>query len=228
MIAKVRHTGRSLAPLTGALMVASFLGGCASQLERAPVELHAAPTTKGVGWSYRAPAYEIEEILTGERREFDVDGDAARLAEVWRPLHGRVSVQKDSTSDYILVKLGNKATGHRNPIRGGFHSWGLHVLQEKILEGMSVVGRGGDQRYSVHLVALGDDGRPTLEEEAVAQVRLRRLASLVVEAGADPRLVTGQTWAPREETPWLLALVLRPYRYGDEKTSGALVAPGSF
>lgn len=227
MVNARRLAGRRLLLSGGAVLLAGTLAGCAVEMERAPVDLHVAPTTEGVGWSYRAKSYETEGILVGEKSSFSIRGDAKRLQGIWKESYGRVSVQRDSVSRFILIRLSDLGTGRKNLMHGGFLSWDLHTLQEMVVNSLPVIG-GDTPRYSVHLVAVGDDQRPHLSNEAMAQVRLRRLASVMVEAGIDPRMVTGQTWERRKQPQWKLALALRPYRYGEEFTSATLIAPDSF
>lgn len=228
MIESADHAMRRVIPLAQGVVLAVALAGCSTQVERPPVDVHAAATSDGVGWTYRAKPFEAEGILTGEKGDFDIQGDARLLSRIWKPVRGVVSVQEDNVSRYILIRLNDAATGKHNPLRGGPFSWGLHGLQERVIESLSVIGEGSDARYSVHLVTLEDDARATWDSAVVAQVRLRRLASVMIEAGVDPRLISGQTWERRENSPWKLALVLRPYRYGQEQTSSVLIAPGSF
>lgn len=222
-----RQAFRRLVALSGCVAVAGVLAGCSIQMERAPVDLHVEPTTEGVGWSYRAKAYETEGILAGEKSDYSIRGDAAKLASTWGEHYGRVTVQRDSASPFILIKLSDLGTRRKNPLHGGPFSWDLYTLQEMVMGSLPVIG-SDEPRYSVHLVALADDQRSRLNHDEVAQVRLRRLASVLVEAGVDPRMVTGQVWEGRDATTWKLALALRPYRYGEELTSGALIAPESF
>lgn len=214
--------------IAGALLLSLAVTGCTTQLERAPVTLHSASTSEGVAWTYRGEPFAVEGILVGSQGEYHLPGDAAHLRSLWSDLGASVTLQNDNVSPYILIRLGDRGTGRLNPLRGGPVSWGLQELQDTVAASLGVLGQGTEPRYSMHLVTLEDDMRPLWSDEVVAQVRLRRLSSAFIEAGIDPRVISGQVWDKREIPEWKLALVLRPFRYGHEQTSTALVVPGSF
>lgn len=214
--------------LIAALALTLGLTGCASRLERAPVEAHAVQGGGGISWAYRAAPFTTEGILAGSKGDYHLKGDAALLSGIWRDLGGGATVREDNVSPYLLIRLADTGTGRMNPLRGGPLSWDLQALQEAITASLRVLGEGTGPRYSIHLVALADDMRPLWSDGAVAQVRLRRLASVFIDSGVDPRVVSGQVWGKREAPEWKLAIVLRPFRYGAEQTSTGLVAPGSF
>lgn len=223
-----RQHAHRLAPLVGAVTLALAVSGCSTKMERADVVVHSAPTNDGAGWTYRDKPHEAEAILVGNRGEYDVSADAALLSTIWAPLKAQVSVESDIASSFVLIKLDDAGTKRLNPVKGGPFSWSLGALQEAVTASLGVIGEGQSPRYSVHLVALADDIRPLWSDELVAQVRLRRLSSMIVESGVDSRLVSGQVWEKRIEPTWKLALVLRPFRYGNERTSTALMAAGAF
>lgn len=209
-------------------LILSLLGGCATGTEQVPVQVHAAPTSEGTGWSYRARDVRAEKILIGDTGAFDLYADRDLLAKAWSPLRADVTVKNHATSGYLLIRLNDYGTGRLNPLRGGPFSWELHRIEDAIHQTLPIIGDSNHPRYSVHLMAVEDDRRLVWESDAVAQVRLRRLASMLVTNGIDPRLITGQVWDQREEPEWKLAIVLRPYVYGDEAMARQLLAPGSF
>lgn len=220
-----RATGALLAVAGGV----SLLSGCASNMEQVPVDLHVVPTTVGVGWAYRAERDQAEEIIPGQKGDFTLEGDSGKLAPIWRRHGARVSVDSDSVSKMILIKMDDEGTQRRNPIKGGPMSWDLYTLKDMVVDSLPVLTDSeGAPRYSIHLVALADDPRPHLSGEDIAQIRLRRLASVLMDTGLDARLITGQTWGARPEPSWKLAIVLRPYRFGNERISGALASPEQF
>jgi hypothetical protein len=218
----------ALAGVSLALIIS--LSACAAKMEPESVEplnVHAVPTTQGTGWVYRQDYRAGPEHILRGVEGVEVQRDVALIKQAWETLTPLVTVGQDSASPYILIKLGDLGTGRKNILRGGPLSWDMQSLTNAMKRSLPTIGVM-QPRYSVHLVTVGDDARINLSDDVVAQIRLRRFAGQFMEAGVDPRLISAQVLPNREAPPsWKLAIVLRPYAYGQESTSHRLVAPQS-
>lgn len=207
-------------------LACSLVSGCASSLDPDGVGVYTAHTQTGVGWVYRANERTPERIIVGHKLSHDLSSDAAALDRIWQPLDGHVQIDSDSASQFIVIQLDDRGTGRLNPFRGGFRSWGMAQIRDHLKKTFKLTGAGADPLYSIHLVAIEDEIRPlAMDKSEVAQVRVRRLAKILMEDGIDPRLITAQVIPARLDISWKLAIVLRPGYAGSEDNAAALLLP---
>ncbi|CAM3859094.1 hypothetical protein VRRI112168_03565 [Vreelandella rituensis] len=213
-----------------ALVMGGGLTGCAvNEIEPDGIKVHPGYSASGAAWRYRQ-AEGAEPILVGASASFQ--DDVAVLRDIWGGLPGRgatVSVEKDSVSEVLLITLDRSALATDNPFRGGLHSWWYDEIYFRLIETVEMTAKGGDlpYRHSIHLAARTVDRSLLYDAPARAQVRLRSLATWLMEDGLDPRMITAQVMESEKgpKGAWELAIALRPYQYGKELAAETFLPP---
>lgn len=202
------------------------LGGCATPtMEVHDVSPHAVPTSIGTGWVYRSNQA-VEPILAPGLESKSLESDMAYLAMKWGARAPGIAYRDDGQGKYGLLTFTDTETRRINPLMGGPLSWDIARMADG-LKGTAGMAIADSPQYSIHLLATVDDWRPRLPANAVAQVRLRRIADALMQYGADPRVITGQVVPRTPGVSWKFAIALRPYQYGTEQASHSLIAPWS-
>lgn len=206
----------------------TLLVGCATPaLESTDIDVHATATSIGTGWVYRSPQGTVERIRTGSHDAVSIQqmqNDSQYFSGFFEDGTVQASIREDGSGPYLLLALDDNATKRLHLYEGGPFSWDMSYLSTSVGRLISAISTE-TPRYSIHLLATRDDGRPTLTPDTVAQIRLRRFADIWFQRAVDPRQVTGQVIPPTHRVGWKLAIALRPYQYGEESSSAQLIAP---
>ena len=221
---------RAITALQRTIMVATatLVAGCVSPaMESTSVDVHATATTIGTGWVYRSPQGTIESIQTGTEQLVGMQQmqyDSEYFERFFEAGTAQVSLREDGASPYILIALNDNATKRLHLYEGGPFSWDMSHLAESVAQMIDAISTD-DPRYSIHLLATRDEGRPGLTPDTVAQIRLRRFADIWLQRAIDPRQLTGQVIPSTHSVKWKLAIALRPYQFGQEAANTQLIAP---
>lgn len=213
----------------GAVFAAIALSGCASQqIEPEGVDVHPSHSASGAAWLYRNYA-DAEPIITGTEGA-TIQGTLQDYQSIWRGLPGRgarIRVTEDNISEVLVITLDRTALAKDNPFRGGINNWWFKQIYPRLLSTAETAygSRTGQHDYSIHLASRTTERSLLHDRNSEAQLKLRHLASWLMEDGIDPRLITGQVVESEgaNRVGWELAVVIRPHGYGRERTAQTLL-----
>jgi|AXCI01.1.fsa_nt_gi hypothetical protein len=213
--------------LVGACLVA--LSGCGQrQIEPSGIHIHADYSASGAAWRYREKR-DAEKIITGAEGA-TLEGSLRTYQDIWRGLPGRgarIRLHEDNVSKVLVITLDRSALAKDNPLRGGINNWWYKELYPRLLATAESAqgGRTGNYKLSIHLASRTTERSLLYDAVSEAQLKLRHLSSWLMEDGFDPRMLTGQVIESEghNRSAWELAIVIRPFSYGNEKSAETIL-----